>query len=387
MSDAQMQGPLTGLTVIEFAGIGPGPFCGMLLADMGARVIRIHRNGAPTGLSEEIETKFDITLRGRENVVIDLKQAAGVEAALTLLRKADALIEGFRPGVMEQLGLGPEVCLNLNPRLVYGRMTGWGQSGPLAKRAGHDINYIALSGALNAIGHPEQPPVPPLNLVGDYGGGAILLAFGMACGLLEAVRSGHGQVVDAAMSDGAALMCAVFYSMNAQGKHDTRRGHNMLDGAAPYYCTYECADGRYISLGSLEPQFYARLIKLLALDPGEFEPQQDREQWPRRREQLAGIFRTKTRDQWNELLGPTDVCFAPVLDWDEAPRNPHNRARQTFVELNGLVQPAPSPRFSRTPGAIRCQPARHAEHTDQILLEFGYSNERILALRSASVIE
>jgi len=381
-----MQGPLSGVTIVEFAGIGPGPFCAMMLADMGARVIRIDRKRTPPSAAEEAAARYDITLRGRRNIALDLKNPQGVETALSLVEKADGLVEGFRPGVMERLGLGPDACLARNPRLVYGRMTGWGQYGPLSKLAGHDINYISLSGALHAIGALGGPPVPPLNLVGDYGGGAVMLAFGITCALFEVTRSGKGQVVDAAMTDGAALLSSIFYGMRASGAQSNERGKNLLDGGAHFYGTYECADGRYVSIGPIEPQFYALLLDRLGLDGKEFEPQNDRSRWPRLRERLAAVFRTRTRDQWTDLLGNTDACFAPVLDWDEAPRHPHNRARETFVELDGIIQPAPAPRLSRTPGAANVPPAHYAEHTESVLEEFGHSLESIAALRAAGVI-
>lgn len=381
-----MPGPLNGITVVEFAGIGPGPFCAMLLADMGADVIRIDRKRGPGELVDDELAKFDITLRGRRNIAVDLKQPDGVELALSLVGQADALIEGFRPGVMERLGLGPEACFARNPRLVYGRMTGWGQDGPLARRAGHDINYISISGALHAIGMKNDRPVPPLNLVGDYGGGSMFLAFGMACALFEAQRSGHGQVIDAAMSDGAALLSAIFYGLHAQGEHSNERGSNLLDGGAHFYGTYECADGRFISIGSIEPQFYALLIKLLDLPEGEFAAQLERARWPELRERLEAVFKRRTRAEWTELLADTDVCFAPVLDWDEAPHHPHNRARGTFVDLGGIVQPAPAPRFSRTPAAVSAPPARYAEHSDAVLQAYGYTPERIAALRASGTL-
>lgn len=381
-----MQGPLNGIKVIEFAGIGPGPFCAMMLADMGAEVIRIDRKRQTPNDAEDAARKYDVTLRGRRNVALDLKNATGVDTALSLVQGADALIEGFRPGVMERLGLGPDACLARNPKLVYGRMTGWGQTGPLANLAGHDINYISLTGALHAIGTPDKCPVPPLNLVGDYGGGAVMLAFGIACALLEAARSGQGQVVDAAMTDGAALLCSVFYGMKAAGTLNNVRGTNLLDGGAHFYGTYECSDGRFISIAPIEPQFYAVLMERLGLDLAEYQPQMDAKGWPQLRERLASIFKTKPRDHWNSLLSDTDACFAPVLDWDEAPRHPHNKARETFVEVGGIVQPAPAPRFSRTPGAISAPPAPYGEQTEQVLKDYGYSAHQIAALRTSGAI-
>lgn len=382
-----MPGPLTGLRVIELAGIGPGPFCAMMLADMGADVIRIERKRNAPAPAADRSASFDITLRGRRSIALDLKQPAGVDVALSLIRSADALIEGFRPGVMERLGLGPDECLSANPRLVYGRMTGWGQTGPLAQTAGHDLNYISLSGALNAIGTGDGCPVPPLNLVGDYGGGAMMLAFGIACALLEAARSGKGQVVDAAMSDGAATLCALFYSLNAEGALDMRRESNFLDGGAHFYRTYVCADGRYIAVGAIEPPFYALLLDLLGLDQAEFEPQMDSARWPEWRERFAILFKSRPRDEWVELLGKSDACFSPVLDWNEAPLHPHNVARGTFSARDGLVQPNPAPRFSRTPGAIAGPPVRYGEHGDAILGELGFSAADIEGLRASAILE
>lgn len=341
-----MPGPLAGFKVVEFAGIGPGPFCAMLLADLGAEVLCIARPGGRGAAGPVLG-------RSRQTVEIDLRQPEGAQQALALVAKADALIEGFRPGVMERLGLGPDVCLAANPRLVYGRMTGWGQHGPLAHAAGHDINYIAITGALQAIGRRGEAPVPPLNYVGDFGGGAMLLAVGLLSALLEAGRSGQGQVVDAAMTDGAALLSAMMFGFKAQGQWRNERGTNLLDGGAFFYDTYACADGRYLALGPIEPQFYAELRQRVGLaDDPDFDRQMDPRAWPALREKLAAVLRTRTRDEWCAVLEGTDACVAPVLDWDEAPRHPHNVARQTFVSVDGLVQPAPAPRFSRsTPDA------------------------------------
>jgi alpha-methylacyl-CoA racemase len=342
-----MPGPLHGLKVIEMAGLGPAPFCAMLLADMGAQVVRIARPGEAKVVSEPV------TARGRPTLPLDLRQAEGVATVLRMIASADVLIEGFRPGVMERLGLGPDTCLARRPQLVYGRMTGWGQSGPLARAAGHDINSIALSGALHAIGARGEPPVPPLNLVGDFGGGAMLLAFGVLAAVLEARGSGQGQVVDAAMTDGAALLSAMLYGFRARGQWTLGREENMLDGGAHYYRSYECADGRCVAIGAIEPQFYALLLQKCGItDPGLLQHQDDdRSRWPEFRQRLAALFKTRSRDEWCALLEGSDACFAPVLDWDEAPRHPHNVARQTFVEIDGVVQPAAAPRFSRTPGA------------------------------------
>jgi len=338
----RIMGPLAGIRIVEFAGIGPGPFAAMLFADMGADVIRIDRKGG------RAPSQMEIYLRGRKTVALDLKKPEAVEAALKLIEKADALIEGFRPGVMERLGLGPEVCLKRNAKLVYGRMTGWGQTGPLANAAGHDINYIALSGALHAMGNNGQKPVPPLNLVGDFGGGALYLAFGIACGLIEAKNSGKGQVVDAAMTDGAASLMTMFYGMSASGFWQDQRGSNMLDSGAHFYDTYETKDGKFVAIGSIEPQFYKELMEKTGITDPAFTAQMDRSAWPALKEKLAAVLKTKTRDEWDAIMLGSDVCYAPVLSLAEAPKHPHNVARQTFVEIGGVTQPAPAPRFSRT---------------------------------------
>src|SRR3954462_9535038 len=354
-------GPLAGIRVLEFEAIGPGPFAGMLLADLGADVLVVDRP-ADSDLGLKRERWYDVMMRGKRSVTLDLKSSPAKEAALALLEKADALIEGFRPGVMERLGLGPEAALARNPRLVYGRMTGWGQDGPLAARAGHDINYIALAGVLHAFGRRGEAPVPPLNLVGDFGGGGMLLAFGVACALLEAQRSGKGQVVDAAMVEGAAILTAMFYGM--RGFWTTERGTNLLDTGAHFYDVYETKDGEYVSIGSIEPQFYAELRGLAGLDSDEWSAQMDRSQWPALKVKIAEVFKTKTRDEWNALMEHTDVCYAPVLSLDEAREHPHNVERGTFKEVAGVVQPGPAPRFSRTPGAIQGPAAHAGQHTD-----------------------
>jgi alpha-methylacyl-CoA racemase len=339
-----MSGPLTGLKVVEMAGLGPAPFCGMLLADMGAEVLRIARpEKAGAG-----NAKFDVFSRGKQSLHADLRDPTALAAVLEIIAKADALIEGFRPGVMERLGLGPDVCLALNPRLVFGRMTGWGQTGPLAHAAGHDINYIALSGALHAIGPRGEKPTVPLNYIGDFGGGGMLLGFGLVCALLEAKTSGKGQVVDAAMTDGAALLSTMMYGMHGQNMWSNQRGENLLDGGAHFYDTYTCADGKHIAIGAIEPQFYALLMKLLGITDVAFAAQMKPSAWPDLKARLAALFATRTREAWCELLEGTDACFAPVLDWDEAPQHAHNVARGTFVTTDGVVQPAPAPRFSRT---------------------------------------
>ncbi|WP_041606967.1 CaiB/BaiF CoA transferase family protein [Tistrella mobilis] len=371
-------GPLQGIRVIEIAGLGPGPFCAMLLADLGADVLRIER-ATGSGL---FDPKFDLSNRGKRSVVLDLKKPEGVAAVLKLVESADILTEGFRPGVMERLGLGPDICLARNPKLVYGRMTGFGQTGPLAKVAGHDINYIAMSGALHAIGGADKP-VPPLNLVGDFGGGALYLAFGLMAALIEAGRSGKGQVVDATMIDGAASLMTMMYGMAAAGSWDDRRYSNLVDGGAHFYDTYETADGKHVSIGSIEPQFYAELIRLAGLDPAEFAAQNDKAEWPRMKARLVEVFKTKTRDEWCSLMEGSDVCFAPVLSMFEAPEHPHNRERGTFIEVDGVVQPGPAPRFSRTAPDRPTPPPAPGTHTDQGLADWGFSADEIAALKAS----
>jgi alpha-methylacyl-CoA racemase len=377
-----MPGPLEGLKVVEFAGIGPGPFAAMLFADMGAEVIRIERRGVTRRpLSLLNAGPFDVLNRGRRAVALDLKRPPGVAAALRLVAQADALIEGFRPGVMERLGLGPDVCLAANPRLVYGRMTGFGQTGPLAHAAGHDINYIALSGALHAIGAPEQP-YPPLNLVGDFGGGALLLAWGMLAALWEARTSGEGQVVDAAMTDGAALLMAMMYGVKAGGLWSNERGANLLDGGAPFYGVYVCADGKHLAVGPIEPQFYRLFLEKAGIGDPDLQNQYDLTAWPTQKEKLAAILRTRPRDEWCALLEGTDACVTPVLDLDEAPQHPHNQARGAFVVVDDVLQPAPAPRLSRTPGAISSAPPLPGADTDEVLAGWGFSAAEIAALRA-----
>lgn len=379
-------GPLQGVTVIEFQGIGPGPFCGMMLSDMGAEVIRIDRAGNVAGIDES-EPPIDVLARGRRSIGVDLKNPDGVEAVLRLIETADALIEGFRPGVMERLALGPDECLARNPKLVYGRMTGWGQEGPYSQAAGHDINYIALAGALESIGRAGEAPVPPLNLVGDFGGGGMLLAFGVACALVESRGTGQGQVVDAAMVDGAATLMAMFHSMKAMGAWAPERGTNLLDTGSHFYDVYECSDGGYISLGSIEPQFYAELMRLTGLEGDEaFAKQMQREEWPQLKVRISELFKTKTRDEWCAIMEHSDVCFAPVLSLDEAPRHPHNVERDTFVEVAGILQPAPSPRFSRTVAQIQGPPAHPGQDTDRILADAGYDSDDIAKLRDAGAV-
>ena len=373
------QGPLSGLKVLEFAGIGPGPFCGMLLSDLGADVVRIDRKGAGRG------SPSDVTARGRRSVAMDLKSPAAVEACLKLMETADAVFEGFRPGVMERLGLGPEVALGRNPKLVYGRMTGWGQTGPWSTAAGHDMNYIAITGALAAIGTGDKP-IPPLNLVGDFGGGALYLAFGLLAALIHARATGEGQVVDCAMCDGAASLMAMFYGMKAAGIWREGRRANLLDGGAHFYDTYQCADGGWISIASIEPQFYALLLEKTGISDPEFKSQMDRDSWSAKREKLAAVIATKTRDEWCAIMDATDVCFAPILDMNEAPHHPHNAARQTFVEVAGVTQPAPAPRFSATPGAVVGPPPAIGAHNSAALGDWGFSAEAISNLEQAGAL-
>lgn len=376
-----MSGPLKGLTVLEMAGIGPGPFCAMMLADMGADVIRIDRK--VPGFLGGGGTLID---RGRRTIALDIKKPGAADVVRRLMLKSDALIEGFRPGVMERLGLGPEESLRANPKLVYGRMTGWGQTGPLAHAAGHDINYIALTGVLNAMGYADRPPTPPLHVVGDLGGGAMMLAFGVVCALLHARQTGQGQVVDAGISDGVALLSTGYHGMRANGKWLAQRQSNMLDGAAHFYGCYDCADGKFVSIGSIEPQFYAELLQRCSIDDADFKDQWAREQWPALRDKLAALFRTRTRDQWCELLEGTDVCFAPVLDFEEAAKHPHNQARGSFMETGGVTHPSPSPRLSRTPAQAGSVPTP-GEHTDTLLAEAGFSATDVQTLRSSGVID
>ncbi|MGD0290151.1 MAG: CaiB/BaiF CoA-transferase family protein [Candidatus Binataceae bacterium] len=378
-------GTLSGYKIVEFAGIGPAPMCAMLLADMGAEVLRIDRaEDAALGIS--LDAKYSLLSRGRKSVAIDLKRPEGVAAAMKLIEKADALLEGFRPKVMERLGLGPDECLKRNPRLIYGRMTGWGQEGPLAHAAGHDINYIALSGVLASIGRKGQAPVPPLNLVGDFGGGGLYLALGVVAGLLEAQKSGKGQVVDAAMVDGAASLLTAIYGMHASGMWSDKRGDNILDTGAHFYDVYETKDGEFVSIGSIEAKFYAELLKLSGLEGQEMPRQMDRKAWPDLKEKFAALFKTKTRAEWCKIMEGSDICFAPVLSMAEAPKHPHNQLRGTFVEVEGVVQPGPAPRFSRTPSKIQRPPAKPGEHTEEALREWGFSAGELEKLRGAGAI-
>jgi alpha-methylacyl-CoA racemase len=376
---------LSGYKIVEFAGIGPAPMCAMLLSDMGAEVLRLDRaEDANLGISTE--SKYNLLGRGRRSVAIDLKRREGTELALKLIERADALIEGFRPGVMERLGLAPDVCQARNPKLVYGRMTGWGQDGPLALAAGHDINYIALTGALHSIGRRGEAPVPPLNLVGDFGGGGVYLALGVVAGLLEAQKSGKGQVIDVAMIDGASSLMAGIYGLRGAGVWNDNRGENILDTGAHYYNVYETSDGKYVSIGSIEGKFYAELLRLTGLEGEKLPRQNDRTQWPAFQERLKTVFKTKTRDQWCAIMEGSEVCFAPVLTMIEAPQHPHNRHRGTFVEVDGVVQPAPAPRFSRTPSKIQRPPARPGEHTEEGLRAWGFSASELEQLRSSGAI-
>lgn len=374
-------GPLKGLKIIEMAGIGPGPFCGMVLADLGAKIIRVDRASAiGTG------SKQDAANRGKKSIAVDLKSKEGVEVVLKLVETADAIFEGFRPGVMERLGLGPDVCSKRNERIVFGRMTGWGQEGPLANAAGHDINYISLTGALAAIGRPGSPPVPPLNLIGDFGGGGMLLALGLVAALLESKESKKGQVVDAAMTDGSALLMTMIYTMQSSGMWKTSMGSNLLDGGSHFYDTYECKDGKFISLGSIEPQFYALLCQIAELDESIFGNQMSRDSWPEQKEAIKKIILDKTRDEWCELMEGTDVCFAPVLDMSEAPKHPHNVERKTFIDLEGVTQPAPAPRFSRTEPEVVSSPSVVGEHTDEVLTSIGFSDVDINTLKTSGAV-
>lgn len=381
-----MSGPLSGYRVIEIAGIGPGPFAAMMLSDMGAEVIRVAR--AET-VRPDAGPNLDVMQRNRRNIAIDLKTEAGTDTLMRLIEHADALIEGFRPGVMERLGVGPEACLARNPRLVFGRMTGWGQEGPYSLAAGHDINYISLAGALAHFGRAGQAPVPPLNMVGDFGGGGMFLAYGVVCALLEAQRSGKGQVVDTAMVDGAAVLMSMFWGFKQMGTFDENaRGTNLLDTGAHFYDVYECSDGNFISIGSIEAQFYAELLRLTGLDTDdEFRNQYDKDNWPHLKQRLTELFATKTRDEWCALMEHTDVCFAPVLTMTEAAEHPHNRERETFIEFDGVLQPSPAPRFSRTKPLIVLPPARAGEHTREILGDWGFDAMAIDSLFESGAVK
>ena len=380
-----MAGPLSGYKIIEIAGIGPGPFCAMLLSDMGAEVIRVDRAQAVRGPAPDTPAG-DVSLRGRKNIALDLKSPEGVEALLQLVEKADGLIEGFRPGVMERLGVGPDVCLARNPKLVFGRMTGWGQEGMYANAAGHDINYIALAGSLAHFARKDGQPTPPLNMVGDFGGGGMFLAYGMVCGILEAMKSGKGQVCDTAMVDGTAVLMTMFWSMKSTGMfNENAPGTNLLDTGAHFYDTFETKDGKWVSLGCIEPQFYAELLKLTGLegDP-EFAKQMDMTQWPHLKERLKVVMKEKTRDEWCKIMEATDVCFAPVLTMSEAAQHPHNVERKTFIDFAGKTQPAPAPRFSRTVPEVVQPPAHAGQHTAEVLKAWGVKDVDALLASGAA---
>ena len=372
-------GPLNGYTVIELAGIGPAPMGGMMLADMGAEVIRIDRAGGMV--------MKDVSTRGKKSVVVNLKDPNGLETLLRMVENADVLIDPYRPGVCEKLGIGPSVCLARNPKLIFARMTGWGQEGPLAQSAGHDINYISITGALYAMGRKGEKPVPPLNLVGDMGGGGMLLVNGVLAALLETANSGKGQVIDVAMVDGAAQLMWMFHSFEAMGLWDaTERESNMLDGGAHFYDTYECADGEYISIGSIEPQFYALLKERAGLTEEDFGAQNDQSQWSAMKEKLTTVIKQKTQAQWSEIMEGTDVCFAPVLNFLDAPKHPANIARNTYIEVDGLVQPAPAPRFGRTPSEVRHGGHDVGQDTDAVLAEMGFGEQELASLRADGAI-
>lgn len=378
-------GPLAGVRIIEMAGIGPAPFCAMLLADLGAEVLRLDRT-EPSGLGIEMAPRFDLLKRGRRSLAIDLKRSGGRAAALRLIGQADALIEGFRPGVMERLGLGPDDCFADNPRLVYGRMTGWGQDGPLAKTAGHDINYIALSGALHAIGREGQAPVPPLNLVGDYGGGATYLALGVVAALFEARQSGRGQVVDASMVEGSASLMTGIFGMRAADLWQDERGVNIIDSGAPYYDTYETKDGRWVAVGAIEPKFYAALLDRMGLGGADLPAQDDRARWPDLKRRFAEVFRGKTRDEWCGIMAGSDACFAPVLSLAEVSEHPHNRARGSFTERDGIVQPTPAPRFSRTQAEAGAPPPEPGAHSKAALADWGFAPDEVADLIESGAV-
>ena len=378
-------GPLDGYRIVEIAGRGPGPFAGMMLSDMGADVLRVDRPG--TGVrSQSPDPTLELVNRGRQSVVVDLKHPEGAGVVLRLVERADAIFEGYRPGVAERLGVGPDACLERNPAIVYARATGWGQTGPLSQVVGHDINYIALAGALEPIGLADRPPVPPLNLVGDYGGGGTILAFGIVCALLESQRSGQGQVIDAAMVDGASLLMTVIHGRMLMGTWTDQRGSNYLDGGAPFYSTYETKDGKYVSIGCIEGKFYAPMVAALGLREADLPAQWDRSAWPEIKRRFGEIFRTRTRKEWEEKMGSEDLCFAPVLSPGEASDHPHQRARNAFVEVAGVVQPAPTPRFSRTTAAIAGPPSRPGEHSRTALTDWGFSQDEVGALIEAQAV-
>ena len=378
-------GPLSGKRIVEIAGIGPGPFCAMLLADLGAEVVRVDRASAVPDIMPD-SPNLDLLNRGRRSVGVDLKTPEGIETVLKLVQESDALIEGFRPGVAERLGIGPEECLARNPKLIYGRMTGWGQEGTYSSMAGHDINYIALSGVLGMIGREGGKPIPPVNLVGDFGGGGMLLALGICAALVETAKSEKGQIIDAAMTDGSALLSTMMHSFKAMGIWGDR-GTNLLDTGAPFYDVFECADGEFISLGSIEPQFYSELLRITEIDQSENPKQMDRAGWAEMKSKIGDAIKGKTRSEWEELMEGTDVCFAPVLSMDEAYEHPHNKQRNTFIEIAGVMQPAPAPRFSRTPASVSSPPPHAGQHTEEVLAGLGLTKDEILMLREQNIIK
>ena len=378
-------GPLSGKRIVEIAGIGPGPFCAMLLADLGAEVVRVDRASAVPDIMPD-SPNLDLLNRGRRSVGVNLKTPEGIETVLKLVQESDALIEGFRPGVAERLGIGPEECLARNPKLIYGRMTGWGQEGSYSSMAGHDINYIALSGVLGMIGREGGKPIPPVNLVGDFGGGGMLLALGICAALVETAKSEKGQIIDAAMTDGSALLSTMMHSFKAMGMWGDR-GTNLLDTGAPFYDVFECADGEFISLGSIEPQFYSELLRITEIDQSDNPKQMDRAGWAEMKSKIGDAIKGKTRSEWEELMEGTDVCFAPVLSMDEAYEHPHNKQRNTFIEIAGVMQPAPAPRFSRTPASVSSPPPHAGQHTEEVLAGLGLTKDEILMLREQNIIK
>ena len=378
-------GPLSGKRIVEIAGIGPGPFCAMLLADLGAEIVRVDRASAVPDIMPD-SPNLDLLNRGRRSVGVNLKTPEGIETVLKLVQESDALIEGFRPGVAERLGIGPEECLARNPKLIYGRMTGWGQEGTYSSMAGHDINYIALSGVLGMIGREGGKPIPPVNLVGDFGGGGMLLALGICAALVETAKSEKGQIIDAAMTDGSALLSTMMHSFKAMGMWGDR-GTNLLDTGAPFYDVFECADGEFISLGSIEPQFYSELLRITEIDQSENPKQMDRAGWAEMKSKIGDAIKGKTRSEWEELMEGTDVCFAPVLSMDEAYEHPHNKQRNTFIEIAGVMQPAPAPRFSRTPASVSSPPPHAGQHTEEVLVGLGLTKDEILMLREQNIIK
>lgn len=377
-------GPLTGIRVVELAGIGPGPFCAMLLADLGAEVIRVDRS-SQVDIGIDNGRKYSVLNRSRKSISVDLKNPDGIKTVLKLVENADALIEGFRPGVTERLGLGPDECMKRNPALVYGRMTGWGQEGPIAHAAGHDINYIALTGALHAIGGADKPS-PPLNIVGDFGGGGVFLAFGLCAALLESKNSGLGQVVDSAMTEGAATLMSSIYGMYASGRWSNKREDNFLDGGSYYYGVYETADNKFISIGSIEAKFHDVLLEITGMTDATTVDRNDQSTWEEKKQRMAQLVRLKTREEWDELMLGSDVCYAPVLDFEEAPKHPHNVARQSFVEVEGVMQPAPAPKFSRTPGRVQMPPPSPGQHTSEILSDWGFNASEIEILKNVGAV-